>query len=158
MGIVKVRIQGLPIDVLKATESIRESFNIYSESTPYVNKNSEYIRVYIEAEKKLNQNDNYSKGSKRTHKGDQLMAVDDHAIDSLRTWFELEYDELKKEWKSGRYAKLSDCPSFESTSAYRDAMNVLIKALYLPEYVEKYRIAPLKKKIDEDLKFERGYY
>lgn len=38
------------------------------------------------------------------------MAVDDHAINSLRTWFDLEYEELKKEWKSGQYGNLSECP------------------------------------------------
>jgi hypothetical protein len=32
------------------------------------------------------------------------MAVDDHAIDSLRKWIELEYYELKMEWKSGQYS------------------------------------------------------
>lgn len=28
------------------------------------------------------------------------MGVDDGAIDSLRVWFDIVYDELKKEWKS----------------------------------------------------------
>jgi hypothetical protein len=82
------------------------------------------------------------------------MAVDDHAIDSLRVWFELEYDELKKEWKIGQYTKLSDCPSYEGAAAYREAMNVLIKASYLPEYVNKYKIRPLKRRIKEDLEIE----
>ena len=29
------------------------------------------------------------------------MAVDDHAIKSLKTWFDIAYEDLKKEWKSG---------------------------------------------------------
>jgi hypothetical protein len=82
------------------------------------------------------------------------MAVDDHAIDSLRTWFDLEYKELKEEWKTGQYGKLSDCPSFKATTAYREAMNVLIKAYYRPEYYEQHKIEPLKKMVDEELEIE----
>lgn len=82
------------------------------------------------------------------------MAVDDHAIDSLRTWFDLEYEELKKEWKSGQYEKFSDCPSFKATTAYREAMNVLIKACYLPQYVNDHKIVPLKKMIEDELEIE----
>lgn len=81
--------------------------------------------------------------------------VDDHAIDSLRVWFDIEYDYLKKEWQSGNYKKLSECPSFKAVTAYRDALNVLIKACYLPEFAEKYKIPPLKKSINEDLEVER---
>jgi hypothetical protein len=82
------------------------------------------------------------------------MAVDDHAINSLRTWFELEYDELKTEWKSGQYSKLSDCPAYEGAVAYREAMNVLIKVCYLPEFVNKYKICSLKSRINEELEIE----
>lgn len=80
--------------------------------------------------------------------------VDDHAIDSLRTWFDSEYEELKKEWKSNQYEKLSNCPSYESAKAYREAMNVLIKACYLPQYVNEHKIKTLKQMIDEDLEIE----
>jgi hypothetical protein len=52
------------------------------------------------------------------------MSVDDHAIECLRTWFDLEYVELKEEWQSGQYVKLSECQSFEAAAAYREAMNV----------------------------------
>jgi hypothetical protein len=80
--------------------------------------------------------------------------VDDHAIDSLRVWFDIDYDELVKEWKSKEYKKLSDCPSFESVSAYRSALNILIKSLYLPEYLDNYKIQPLKRMIEEQLEIE----
>jgi len=80
--------------------------------------------------------------------------VDDHAIDSLRVWFDIEYEVLKSEWKSGQYKKLSDCPSFNGATAYRDAMNVLIKACYLPEYVNEYKVEPLKKSIDAEIEVE----
>jgi hypothetical protein len=82
------------------------------------------------------------------------MAVDDHAIDSLRVWFDIEYEDLKKEWKSNKYEKLSDCPSFKGANAYREAMNVLIKACYLPEYLEAHKIKPLKQMLDEELEIE----
>ncbi len=36
------------------------------------------------------------------------MVADDHAIDSLKVWFEIEYGELKKEWQSSKYEKLSN--------------------------------------------------
>jgi hypothetical protein len=82
------------------------------------------------------------------------MAVDDHAIDSLRTWFDIEYEQLKEEWKSNEYENLSDCPSFKGAKAYREAMNILIKACYLPEYFEAHKIQTLKQMIDEELEIE----
>lgn len=33
--------------------------------------------------------------------------------------------------------------------AYREAMNILIKACYLPEYYQEYKIPPLNQTIDE---------
>lgn len=79
------------------------------------------------------------------------MAVDDHAIDALRGWFEPAYEELKKEWKSGQFENISDCPSFKSAAAYREAMNILIKACY----VNQNNIKSLKEMIDEELQVER---
>jgi hypothetical protein len=77
------------------------------------------------------------------------MAVDDHAINSLKTWFDIEYDGLKKEWKSGKYERLSECPSFKAAHTYREALNVLING---PESVND---AQLKRMIDEDLEIEQ---
>lgn len=82
------------------------------------------------------------------------MPVDDHAIDSLRVWFDIEYEQLKEEWKSNEYENLSDCPSFKGAKAYREAMNILIKACYLPEYFEAHKIQTLKQMIDEELEIE----
>ncbi|MBM7650988.1 hypothetical protein [Neobacillus cucumis] len=31
------------------------------------------------------------------------MTVDHHAINSLRVWFDIAYEEIKKEWKSNEY-------------------------------------------------------
>lgn len=82
------------------------------------------------------------------------MAIDDHAIESLRNWFDFEYEELKKEWTSNKYEKLSHCPSFKSATAYREAMNVLIKACYSSEYLESRRVRTLEQMIDEELELE----
>lgn len=80
------------------------------------------------------------------------MAVDDHAIDSLKTWYIIEYEELKKEWKSDKYERLSDCPSFKIVYTYREALDVLIKG---PEYIDEYKSERLKKMIDEELEIEK---
>ena len=79
------------------------------------------------------------------------MAVDDHAINSLKVWFDIEYEELKKEWKSGQYENLSDCPSFKVTYTYREALNVLIKG---PQYFDE---TQLKRMIEEELEIEEHW-
>lgn len=79
------------------------------------------------------------------------MAVDDHAIASLNTWIEISYEDLKKEWVSNQYEKLSDCPSFKDTAAYREAMNVLTNGSNFPERIED----QLRKSLDEELELER---
>lgn len=82
------------------------------------------------------------------------MTVDDHAIDSLRTWFLIAYEELKKEWLSGSYEEVAYCPSFHAANAYREAMNVLIKAYHRSEDSDKYTIKPLSERIEEELELE----
>ncbi|MCL6571728.1 MAG: hypothetical protein K6T88_08575 [Bacillus sp. (in: Bacteria)] len=78
----------------------------------------------------------------------------DHAIDNLRIYFDLSYEELVKEWKSGEYKKLSDCPSYKEANAYREAINVLVKACYLPEYVQSHKFASLSQQIREQVEIE----
>lgn len=82
------------------------------------------------------------------------MGVSDHAIESLRTWYDLAYEELKEEYTSSKYKKLSECPSYKETAAYREAMNVLIKGCYLPEYVDSHLVPPLKRSLDEEIGIE----
>jgi hypothetical protein len=79
------------------------------------------------------------------------MVVDDHAINSLKTWFDIEYERLKQEWKSGQYKNLTDCPSFKVTYTYREALNVLIKG---PQYIDE---TQLKKMIDEELEIQNHW-
>lgn len=78
------------------------------------------------------------------------MTVDDHAIDNLRGYFDVAYEELKKEWKSNNYSTLSECPSYKATAAYQEAMNVLIKACY----ENSHKITPLEQRISEELEVE----
>lgn len=78
------------------------------------------------------------------------MTVDDHAINSLKTWFDIAYEDLKKEWISGQFEQLSYCPSFKATAAYHEAINILYKGPNFLDVAE----AQLKKSIDEELKTE----
>jgi hypothetical protein len=78
----------------------------------------------------------------------------DHAIDNLKIYFDLSYEELVEEWKSGEYKKLSECPSYKEANAYREAINVLVKACYLPEYVQEYMFASLSQQIREQVEIE----
>lgn len=72
----------------------------------------------------------------------------DHAIDALRVYYDIALDELKEDWNSGDYKKISDCPSYKEAKAYREAMNVLIKAHYHPEYISNY----LRPTLTEEIK------
>jgi hypothetical protein len=78
----------------------------------------------------------------------------DHAIDGLKIFFDITFEQLVEEWKSGKYKKLSDCPSYNETNAYRGAINFLVKACYLPEFAQSYIIAPLSKMTREEIEIE----
>lgn len=78
------------------------------------------------------------------------MVVDDHVIDSLRRYFDDAYQELKKEWATGQYVNLAECPSFNVAAAYFDAMNILIRGTGHPEVIE----GQLKRLVDEELYVE----
>lgn len=47
---IKVRVQGLPAEVEKYIDDFREQYEVLDVSTQYENKNSEYVRVYLELE------------------------------------------------------------------------------------------------------------
>lgn len=68
----------------------------------------------------------------------------DHAINSLRTYFELSMEELHKEWESDQYRKLSACPTYKECSAYSEAINVLKKHLYGDDF----EAAPLQETLE----------
>lgn len=49
---VKVRIQGLPHEVKSAVAKLDKVFTVHEVSSPYPNRGSEYVRVYVDAEPK----------------------------------------------------------------------------------------------------------
>jgi hypothetical protein len=71
----------------------------------------------------------------------------DHAIDGLRVYYDVALEELVQDWKSDNYQKLSDCPSYREAKAYREAINVLVNACYIPEYADSHLIEPLSKQV-----------
>ena len=75
----------------------------------------------------------------------------DHAIEGLQVYFDLAFEELLEEWKSGHFQRLADCPSCKEVNAYREALNVLVKACYLPEYVKDHLIPPIYQKVKEQI-------
>jgi hypothetical protein len=50
--LLKIRLQGLPDEVDKMVESLRENYQVYQVSSQYENRNSEFVRVYIDLEHK----------------------------------------------------------------------------------------------------------
>lgn len=72
------------------------------------------------------------------------MIVDDHAINSLKVFYDVACDELKKEWHSNEYGNISQCPSFKAVYTYREALDVLIKG---PGYIDEDKIERLKELI-----------
>lgn len=77
------------------------------------------------------------------------MIIDDHAIDSLKPYFQVAYEELKKEWQSNQYETLSHCPSFKATNTYITALNILSKGTDQADETQ------LKQMIEEDEEIER---
>jgi hypothetical protein len=49
---LKIRLQGMPKEVAEMVESLKENYKVYQVSDQYPNRNSEYIRVYVELEEK----------------------------------------------------------------------------------------------------------
>ncbi|MGR9635251.1 hypothetical protein ACU82A_30130 [Bacillus cereus] len=59
---------------------------------------------------------------------------------------------LYKEWESGEYKKLSECPSYEETSTYRKAMAIMEKYYY----GSNYKTTPLKECIEGHMWVHKG--
>lgn len=74
------------------------------------------------------------------------MTVDDHAINSLKVFYDVACDELKKEWSSKEYRTLTQCPSFKAVYTYREALDVLIKG---PGQIDENRVERLKETVIE---------
>lgn len=54
----------------------------------------------------------------------------DHAINSLKPYYEAEMDNVVEEFSSGKYKKLSDCPSYPPAKALIRAIHTLEKFYY----------------------------
>lgn len=53
----------------------------------------------------------------------------DHVIERIEVDMDIEFYEFYKEWKSKKYNKFSDCPSYEVLKALIDSSNILRKYL-----------------------------
>ena len=49
----------------------------------------------------------------------------DHIIDFIIEYMEMEKADFISEWKSGKYKKISNCPTYPYIKAYCDAITVL---------------------------------
>lgn len=49
----------------------------------------------------------------------------DHVIDFIISYMESDKEEFIKEWESGSYRKISDCPTYTQVKTYCDAIAVL---------------------------------
>lgn len=49
---LKIRVEGLPDEVEKYIKKFKENNEVLQVSKPYKNRNSKYIRVYLEIENK----------------------------------------------------------------------------------------------------------
>lgn len=54
----------------------------------------------------------------------------DHAINSIMSYLEVEMDFVREEWQSGKYRKLSECPSYPAAKALVDAVHCLERYYY----------------------------
>lgn len=68
----------------------------------------------------------------------------DHVIDYIRNYKVWDKEEFIKEFKSGNYKKISDCPSYEKVKAYCDCINILAKAHYHEDYARNHLTSPSK--------------
>lgn len=49
----------------------------------------------------------------------------DHVIDFILSYMDFEKEEFINEWKTGKYKKISDCPTYPYVKTYCDAITVL---------------------------------
>ena len=49
----------------------------------------------------------------------------DHVIDFILSYMDFEKEEFINEWKTGKYKKISNCPTYPYVKTYCDAITVL---------------------------------
>ena len=53
----------------------------------------------------------------------------DHVINALEPFYEVNLEIVTKEYESGKYEEIKDCPTFKELKAITDAMNSLRRYL-----------------------------
>ena len=66
----------------------------------------------------------------------------DHVMRFIREYTDYSVDDLKKEFNSGKYGKLSNCPSYKEVKAYCDSYNALEKYYHVKG--QRYYLSPMK--------------
>ncbi len=67
----------------------------------------------------------------------------DYVIDYIEDYMSCyDVEQLRKEYKSGQYKKLSECPNYSTVKAYCQAINILVKEHYHSSYVKQYTVTP----------------
>ena len=49
----------------------------------------------------------------------------DHVIDFIIEYMQMDEEDFINEWRTGKYKKLSDCPTYPYVKAYCDAITIL---------------------------------
>lgn len=66
----------------------------------------------------------------------------DHAMNFLRDYMSYSVEDLRREFNSGKYGKLSNCPSYKEIKAYCDSYNALEKYYHVKG--QRYYLSPMK--------------
>lgn len=68
----------------------------------------------------------------------------DHVIDYISDYMYSDVENLKTEYKSGKYEKLSQCPSYSTVQAYCKCINILARGKYCEDELQHYITSPKK--------------
>lgn len=63
-------------------------------------------------------------------------------IEKIREYMFIDAWMLCKQYETGKYKEISDCPKYKTVKAYCDAINVLSEVCYKKEYLKKFTITP----------------
>ena len=66
----------------------------------------------------------------------------DHAMNYLREYMSYSVDELRKEHNSGKYKRLSNCPTYTEVKAYCDSYNSLERYYHVKG--QRYYLSPTR--------------
>lgn len=65
----------------------------------------------------------------------------DHIMGRIYDYMSFDVEDLRKQYESKKYKKLSDCPSYGSVKAYCESYNALVKYYYGDE-AHRYLLSP----------------